>query len=743
MTWDTPLPLETQTAWFDYKEQLPLLNHIKFNRCIVVPNFTELQLHGFCDASEKAYGTCLYLRSTNEQGKHHCALICSKSRVAPIKTISLPRLELCAANLLSKLYSSTSQALHMQFSEVYFWSDSTIVLNWINTPPHILKTFEANRVAEIQENTQAHKWRHVPTHDNPADLLSRGQKAQDFVNNKCWSHGPSWLSNDVNTWPRLNEPISSLKVTQGGNYVLQRFSTIQRLQSVVAYCFRFFNNIKTKDETTRLKGTITPAEINAALHVIIKVIQTEMFAKEIRALSLNQNVHSDSSLFRLNPFLDQGIIRVGGRLSHANIPYSQKHPIVLPKGHYITSLIIREEHIKRFHAGVHATLYGLRERYWPIDERNATRHIIRQCIKCFPVKPRETNYQMGNLPKNHLTFTRPFINVGVDYCGPFFIKERRHRNRSKVKTYVSIFVCLATKAIHLELASDLTTEAFIACMTRFFSRRGLAESVSSDNATNFVGANNEIKELDHHIKSLEENESFQSYLTTKGITWHFIPPRAPHFGGLWEASVKSFKNHFTRVAGNSLLAYEQLHTYVVEIEAILNSRPLTPLSSDPNDLLPLTLGHFLIGNSMTSLPMTDLRMTPVNRLSWQLAQQMRQHFWDRWHREFLKEMISRNKWQAATDQSAIKIGTLVVLKEDNIAPMTWKLGRIIDKHPGQDGVIRTITLQTAFGIYKRSLKQVYTLPIDIEGKCKLSLTYINVLFFIHMSITIVKLTVIN
>ena len=298
LIWDTPLPLETQTAWLDYKEQLPLLNNIKFNRCIVVLNFTELQLHGFCDESEKAYGACLYLRSTNEQGKHHCALICSKSRVAPIKTISLPRLELCAAHLLSKLYSSTAQALHMQFSEVYFWSDSTIVLNWINTPPHTLKTFEANRVAEIQEKTQARKWRHVPTHDNPADLLSRGQKAQDFVNNKFWSHGPSWLSNDVNTWPRLNEPISSLNVTQGGNYVLQRFSTIQRLQSVVAYCFRFFNNIKTKDETTRLKGTITPAEINTALHVIIKVIQTEMFAKEIRALSLNQNVHSDSSLFR-------------------------------------------------------------------------------------------------------------------------------------------------------------------------------------------------------------------------------------------------------------------------------------------------------------------------------------------------------------------------------------------------------------------------------------------------------------
>ncbi|XP_033228904.1 uncharacterized protein LOC117180515 [Belonocnema kinseyi] len=222
-----------------------------------------------------------------------------------------------------------------------------------------------------------------------------------------------------------------------------------------------------------------------------------------------------------------------------------------------------------------------------------------------------------------------------------------------------------------------------------FPCRGLSSSMHSDNGNNFVGASNELGELYRQVSSLEQSESVKQYLSKKEVTWHFIPPRAPHFGSLWESGVKSFKHHFTRIAGNSLLTYEQLHTYVVEVKAILNSRPLTPLSSDPNDLLPLSPAHFLMGNSMTSLPEDDLRHTLANRLScWQVAQQMRQHFWERWHKEYLNELISRSKWHSATNQGDIKIRRLVVVKEDNLPPMKWHLARIIEMHPGRDGIVR-------------------------------------------------------
>ncbi|XP_043475035.1 uncharacterized protein LOC122506784 [Leptopilina heterotoma] len=320
---------------------------------------------------------------------------------------------------------------------------------------------------------------------------------------------------------------------------------------------------------------------------------------------------------------------------------------------------------------------------------------------------------MGNLPKERTSFSRPFLQVGVDFCGPFFTKEHRHSNRTKIKTYVCVFVCLATRAVNLELANDLSTEAFLACLKRFFSRRCLSRSIHSDNGTNFVGANSTLKELFKEIDSVTRNSNIQAYLSEKGISWHFIPPRAPHFGGLWEAAVKSFKSHFTRIAGNSLLTYEQLHTYVVEIEAILNSRPLTPLSSDPNDLLPLTPGHFSIGNSLTSLPQHDLRNILTNRHScWELAQQMRQHFWSRWHKEYINELLSRSKWQSQTDQTNIKLGTMVMVKDDDLPPMKWKLARIIELHPGDDGIVRTVTIKSASGVYKRALRNLYPLPID-------------------------------
>ena len=727
LEWDTPVPPEIQDFWIKFKQQLQLLNDVKFNRFILIPDPSEIQLHGFCDASEKAYGACLYLRSTNKQGKHHSALVCSKSRVAPLKATTLPRLELCAANLLAKLFKATIKAFPFQINKTYFWSDSTIVLNWINTPSHTLKTFVANRVAEIQAEIRPQDWRHVPTLDNPADLISRGQSPQEFLKNNLWSQGPQWLRQNSDSWPQLSfhrheipetkaPSTLSLLISQESkpreNEILRKFSNLKKLTIVLANCLRFIYNSKTKKEF-RKTGRLSTDEYKNAFQKIIKTTQAEVFYKELHALSHKLPINSKSKLLNLNPFLESGLLKVGGRLTHAQLPESQKHPVILPRNHPITRLIIREEHVNRMHAGINATLYGVRETFWPIDGRNTTRHIIRQCVRCFRAKPRETNYLMGDLPKNRVSFDRPFVNVGVDYCGPFFIKERRHRNISKVKTYVSVFVCQATKAVHLELASDLTTAAFLSCLKRFFARRGAAHSMSSDNATNFVGANRELRDFYKQIESLEKDQGIQSFLLKKQVNWHFIPPRAPHFGGLWEAAVKSFKRHFTRITGNTLLTYEQLHTYVVEIEAILNSRPLTPLSSHPDDFLPLTPGHLLIGTSLTTFPQSDLRNIPVNRLSsWEVAQQMRHHFWERWHKEYLNEQISRSKWKTSSNQEDIIIGTLVVIKEDNLPPMSWKLGRITAVHPGEDGIIRAVTVQDPSGAHKRALKKLYPLPIE-------------------------------
>lgn len=717
LDWDESLPQSINTEWSNFCAELNALNDIAFPRTICQGNGLVMEMHGFCDASIVGYGACIYLRSTDSERRHQSRLFCAKSRVAPLKTTSLPRLELCGALLLAKLYKAIKGTVGVPISKTVLWSDSTITLHWISTSPHLLRTFVANWVAEIQDATHGCEWRHVPGDVNPADALSRGQQPREFTANTLWPTGPTWLLQDEPNWPRTEiaqltadpeaKRITCLTIAQKSS-ILDRFSSIQKLKRFVALALRFKRGNQSKHRGTRPHLE----EIKAAELRILRLVQEEAFGREIQDLAKQKGLDSKSKLLSLSPYLDpHGILRVGGRLRNATLPEHQKHPALLPKHHHVTTLIIQNEHQTHGHAGALATLYAVRRRYWILDGRNEIRRVIRTCITCTKAKPQTVEYIMGDLPHTRVTQARPFINVGIDYCGPFFIKERKHRNRVKIKSYVAVFICLVTKAVHLELVSDMTTAAFLGALRRFIGRRGKCQMIQSDNGTNFVGAKNELKELVDMIKCDNHNDEVTEYLGEEGIQWRLIPPASPHFGGIWESAVKSFKHHLRRVVGKDLFTFEEFNTLIIEIEAILNSRPLTPIAADPNDLLVLTPGHFLIGDSLTNLPEHDFTQVATNHISsWQHIQQIRQHFWARWHKEYLNELNIRRKW--ATGQPLIKIGAVVLIKDDNIPPMQWKLGRIIELHPGSDGIPRVATIKTNRGLVKRNLRKLAPLPID-------------------------------
>lgn len=334
--------------------------------------------------------------------------------------------------------------------------------------------------------------------------------------------------------------------------------------------------------------------------------------------------------------------------------------MLLCSKHIISKLIFGDEHKRLLHAGPQQLLASVRETYWPIHGRHIARAIVRKCVKCARFNPPSIKPIMGDLPASRLVPGQIFDVVGVDYAGPLNIRNHKGRGSRTSKCYICLFVCFTTKAIHIELVSSLTTGAFVLTLRRFVARRGLPSHVYSDNGTCFIGAKNELRELGMFLKN--NNVQLEQAFLTEKVQWHFIPANSPHFGGLWEAGVKSSKYHLKRVAGNARFTFEEMTTLLVQIESILNSRPLYPLSNDPNDLLPLTPAHFLVGKPLIDMPDPDLRHVPENRLSvYQKIQQVKKHFWAKWSKEYVAELQVRVKWQKT--QSQLHLGDSVLVKD--------------------------------------------------------------------------------
>jgi len=486
--------------------------------------------------------------------------------------------------------------------------------------------------------------------------------------------------------------LTAQNIARLDSSIIERFSSLTRLKRVLAYCLRFKDNLL--NPTAQAKEPLTVQDKDKALILAIKICQANEFHEELHNLRTQKPLNSKSKILSLHPFIDSnGIIRVGERLRHAPIEYSKKHPILLPSKHHLTELIIRDVHYSNLHAGPQAVLAAMHNNYWPISGRNAIRRVLRKCIVCFRTKPPTITQLMGDLPSLRVAQARAFINTGVDYAGPFSIKISRNKTG---KAYLSIFICLATKAVHFELVSDLTTTSFLNAIKRFISRRGRCINLYTDNSTTFVGANNQLLELKEFLA--KNTNQIQQYLVGQFIDWKFIPPYSPHMGGLWEAAVKSAKAHMKKVIGTTTLSFEELYTILVQIEACLNSRPLTPISNDPTDLQALTPGHFLIGEALNAIPEHDLSEAPLNRLTrYQLITQVKQSFWSRWSQEYISQLQQRSKWKRAKDANP-KIGTIVLIKNENTPPMNWPLGRIAEVHPGADGIIRVVTIKTSHGL---------------------------------------------
>lgn len=724
---DQDLSEEIIAEWHRFCNELPDISNVTLPRFIGPGNSpATVKLIGFSDASKRAYSATVYLCVEYQYGETKAHLLQAKSRVAPIKTQSIPRLELSGAVLLTNLIKKIQAAWLGRIDEIKCFTDSRIVLDWLAKHASSWHTFVANRVSHIQTELPAVQWQHVPSKSNPADLNSRGLSVKDLLESTLWWHGPNLASLET-PQPSPEEQEEHLvevakeacqRVAAHHGFIprppdyLVRFSSWYKLLRVLAYWAKYFrillqrvrNNprppgaphelLEAHEFRTRLEVrkpgwttyVLTRNDINRAQDHIHRILQEISFPSELAALRENLPVSKGSPLHQIDPILDlQGVMRVGGRLEEARLPYAQKHPVILGRGR-VTNILIRSTHLECLHGGLQLTLSVLREQYWIVHARNQVKAVIYKCVPCAVQKATLETQQMCSLPESRINEAPPFSHVGLDYAGPFQMKHGTGRGHASHKIWVALFICFTTRAIHLEVVDSLSTPDFLAAFKAFVGRRGLPSDIYSDQAPTFKGANNELKRA---FKALTEDPNLHSTLAAQNVQWHHIVPHGAFKGGLWEAGVKAFKFHFKRVLGKFTPSWAEMRTLLCQIEACLNSRPITPQRDVATEAPPLTSGHFLIGRSLKAVPEPSLLDKKEYLLTrWQTVTKMAQDFWKRWRNEYLQTLQRRNKWQNKMEN--LEVDDIVLIKDKNRQPCDWGIARVIEVKPSRDNLVREV-----------------------------------------------------
>lgn len=752
LDWDKAVPDDIRERWLRFHAQLQELTKFKIPRWLKTDKTATMQLHGFCDASMEAYGAVIYMRTLNHtNGRINVALLVSKSRVAPLKTLSIPRLELQAAELLSRLAKRTMATCEFHAAECFMWSDSTVVLHWLKKVPCDLKTFVSNRVAKIQTASQAGWWSHVESADNPADVLSRGISAGELMAAQKWLKGPKWLSQPQKTWPKprltitpesqatiANEQKTAKRVLCvhtrircDGKLLLYRRSNFRTIERITAYIFRFMHNCRAKRENRgRLTGLLSVDEKDKARRYWFIQTQRKAYRAEIECIKAGESQYPPkSTIVALRPILDEhGVLRASGRIDKANRSTDQRHPIIIPGQSRLSYLLLDEAHDKTGHGGTQAMMAYIRNAFWIPNLRRECKVYRSRCMRCVRQSKKTVQQIMADLPAARVRPTRPFNATGVDLAGPYHLRlsdSNKHRTRSKandpdLKGYVVVFVCMVTRAVHLDAVTALTSAKFLEAYQRFTSRRGTPALLYSDNGTNFIGAKNILKkardtwpEEENQVKATWLANEVQEHINHAQTTWRFIPPGSPNQGGIWESAVKSMKYHLRRIGGTQRYSYEGLTTLLAGIEACMNSRPICAMSDDPEDLTSLTPAHFLIGEPLLLPIHQKMEEQPRSaRCCFKGLQFLIQSFWQEWSTDYLSSLMQRPKWRK--EHTNVRVGQLVLLESENHPPTHWSMGRITAVRKGTDGCVRSATIKVANGVLDRTVRKLCILPVDAD-----------------------------
>ncbi|XP_054706547.1 uncharacterized protein LOC129216358 [Uloborus diversus] len=661
--WDDRLPEDLSSLWRSWCEEVPQLTEISIPRHYFSENLNidikTLELHFFCDASMKAFGTVAYMRALSRNEDVRTAFVASKNRFAPIKSLTLPRLELMAAVNPSDTLSRGAKVSKLLEDPTWLTGPQ-----WLKNSPEYWPKSENDEAINTEE-------------------LEYRKKSKDIFQCECL----------------VEEKENPINIT--------KFSNMEKLVRITAWVKKSIMKFR---KISNIGNTLTAEELIEAENHLIRLEQKIFFKEDYESLKNGEPIQKDSDLFNFLPFMDENeIIRLGGRLEFAELSTEEKHPIILPKRSWLTFLIAKREHEKVMHGGTACTLARIRQRFWIPKGRQLVKSAIKKCLICQKYLSRAANQIAAPLPLDRSNTSPPFSVCGLDFAGPIYVKIFTEVRKS----YIVLFTCAVTRSIHLELVSDMTTDSFLLALRRFLARRGNCKVIYSDNAKTFKRARKEIEDLSKIIS----DKLLSQFLTKERIVWKNIVERAAWWGGFYERLVKSVKDCLRKIVGKALLNFEEMSTLLTEIETVLNLRPLTYVYNENSEPLPLTPMHFLNFGREPQYPINfaeiveneSKRSSLLKRKKYQSL--LLRQLWIKWKQQHLLDLRTVHSLNNPNKQPALKIGDVVLIEEDSKNKLLWKLGKIKRAFLGRDNNVRSYEVKTASGLLRRTIQHLYPLEL--------------------------------
>lgn len=716
LTWDTPISETEKQIWYELLEDWGG-QIVQIPRKIIPNKNSIFQLHAFVDASKNNFGAAIYVRATYDNIVQS-NLIFSKNRiVSKPEEISIPRKELLAMLIGVRALNFVKNELKLSINKMVIWGDSKTVLYWINSNSDETKPrFISNRLSEIRLQTEC-SFRYVPTFDNPADIITRGSVVNDLKNNTFWWYGPKWLLLDEKEWPneliiipenKNYDPTEDIKISMAQtvkdqNYEIEdgisnlinvknfgkwsyRWSSWTLLIFSTIYVLRFlkFKFVQSLQEFPKIAS-----KRSEILSISSKGKPTagDYFLVENLIYRLSQ-MNRIEEFSKWRTFIDNdGIIKLKTRVENSDGIPSLEKPIMISRFSPIFKMLVLHIHRKNKHQGKDATMTSYMSKFWTNKLGKMIKSILKLCNHCNRMKTYEFSLPlMPNLPSDRIKISRPFESIGIDYAGPSLTKI----NGENKKVWLLLITCLCTRAVYLEVVLDMSGHTLLLVLRRFIARRGKPSRIITDNGTQF-----------HLLAKVCADALLK---IGDPIVWKFIPQFASWSNGHIERIVGLTKIHFQRTLGRKILNFDELQTFTIEIEAVLNSRPITAVSDDSEGFLPLRPIDFLLPKAKINIDLEgesddeefgtlQNHQKLINR--WKSTLTILDHFWDKWRKDYLILLREKSAWKhkgpKLQNYSQPKIDQIVLIDDEWKPRNLWTMGRITQLL-GKEGEVRAVRL---------------------------------------------------